>query len=55
MDDSTFLDYPGLPAEPRGYWARPPGPLWIFVKSMRSWQAVKPAVDVGRRALGWMR
>ncbi len=63
MDESTVLDYPGLPAERIEYWARRafrewalrPGPMWTFLKSMNSWQAVKSAVNVGWQALGWMR
>ena len=63
MDESTVLDYPGLPAERIEYWARRafrewalrPGPLWTFVKSMNSWAAVKSAVNVGWQALGWMK
>jgi radical SAM superfamily enzyme YgiQ (UPF0313 family) len=63
MDESTVLDYPGLPAERIEYWARRafrewalrPGPMWTFVKSMNSWQALKSAVNVGWQALGWMR
>jgi anaerobic magnesium-protoporphyrin IX monomethyl ester cyclase len=63
MDESTVLDYPGLPAERIEYWARRafrewalrPGPMWTFVKSMNSWQAFRSAVNVGWQALGWMR
>jgi anaerobic magnesium-protoporphyrin IX monomethyl ester cyclase len=63
MDESTVLDYPGLPAERIEYWARRafrewalrPGPMWTFVKSMRDWYAVKSAVNAGWQALGWMR
>jgi anaerobic magnesium-protoporphyrin IX monomethyl ester cyclase len=63
MDESTVLDYPGLPAERIEYWARRafrewalrPGPMWTFVKSMNSWQALRSAVNVGWQALGWMR
>jgi radical SAM superfamily enzyme YgiQ (UPF0313 family) len=63
MDESTVLDYPGLPAERIEYWARRafrewalrPGPMWIFLKSMNSWYAFKSAVNVGWQALGWMR
>jgi anaerobic magnesium-protoporphyrin IX monomethyl ester cyclase len=63
MDESTVLDYPGLPAERIEYWARRafrewalrPGPMWTFVKSMNNWQAAKAAVNVGWQALGWMR
>ncbi len=63
MDESTVLDYPGLPAERIEYWARRafrewalrPGPLWTFLKSLNSWPAVRSAVNVGWQALGWMR
>lgn len=63
MDESTVLDYPGLPAERIEYWARRafrewalrPGPLWTFLKSMNNWQAAKSAINVGWQALGWMR
>jgi len=63
MDESTVLDYPGLPAERIEYWARRafrewalrPGPLWTFLKSMNNWSAFKSAANVGWQALGWMR
>jgi radical SAM superfamily enzyme YgiQ (UPF0313 family) len=63
MDESTVLDYPGLPAERIEYWARRalrewalrPGPMWTFLKSMNSWHAIKSAVNVGWQTLGWMR
>ncbi|MFN2291651.1 MAG: B12-binding domain-containing radical SAM protein [Anaerolineae bacterium] len=63
MDESTVLDYPGLPAERIEYWARRafrewalrPGPMWTFLKSMNSWHAAKSAVNAGWQALGWMR
>ena len=63
MDESTVLDYPGLPAERIEYWARRafrewafrPRPMWTYLKSMNSWQAVRSAVDVGLQALGWIR
>jgi radical SAM superfamily enzyme YgiQ (UPF0313 family) len=63
MDESTVVEYPGLPAERIEYWARRafrewalrPGPLWTFLKSMNSWAAVRSAVNVGWQALGWMR
>ncbi len=63
MDESTVLDYPGLPAERIEYWARRalrewalrPGPLWTYLKSMNNWQAFKSAVNVGWQALHWMR
>jgi anaerobic magnesium-protoporphyrin IX monomethyl ester cyclase len=63
MDESTVLDYPGLPAERIEYWARRafrewavrPGPLWTYLKSMNNWQALKSAVNVGWQALNWMK
>ena len=63
MDESTVLDYPGLPAERIEYWARRafrewalrPAPLWTFLKSMNNWYAAKSAINVGWQALGWMR
>jgi anaerobic magnesium-protoporphyrin IX monomethyl ester cyclase len=63
MDESTVLDYPGLPAEQIEYWARRafrewalrPGPLWTFLKSMNNWYAFRSALNVGWQALGWMR
>ena len=63
MDESTVLDYPGLPAERIEYWARRafrewalrPGPLWTFLKSMNNWYAAKSAINVGWQSLGWMR
>jgi radical SAM superfamily enzyme YgiQ (UPF0313 family) len=63
MDESTVLDYPGLPAERIEYWARRafrewalrPGPMWTFLKSMNSWHAARSALNVGWQALGWMR
>ena len=63
MDESTVLDYPGLPAERIEYWARRafrewalrPGPMWTFLKSMNSWHAAKSAINAGWQALGWMR
>jgi anaerobic magnesium-protoporphyrin IX monomethyl ester cyclase len=63
MDESTVLDYPGLPAERIEYWARRafrewalrPAPLWTFVKSMNNWYAAKSALNVGWQALGWMK
>lgn len=54
MDESTVLDYPGLPAERIEYWARRafrewalrPGPLWTFLKGMNSWDGFKSALSV---------
>jgi len=63
MDESTVLDYPDLPAERIEYWARRafrewafrPGPIFTYLRSMNSWQAVRSAIDVGLQALGWIR
>jgi radical SAM superfamily enzyme YgiQ (UPF0313 family) len=63
MDESTVLDYPGLPAERIEYWARRafrewafrPKPMWTFLTSMKDWYAFRSAVNVGWQALGWMR
>ena len=63
MDESTVVDYPGLPAERIEYWARRafrewalrPGPIWTFLKSMNNWQSFKSAANVGWQALGWMQ
>ncbi len=63
MDESTVLDYPGLPAERIEYWARRafrewalrPGPIWTYLKSVKDWYSFKSAFDAGLQALGWMR
>ena len=52
-----------MPAERIEYWARRafrewafrPGPIWTYLKSMNSWQAVRSAANVGLQALGWIR
>jgi radical SAM superfamily enzyme YgiQ (UPF0313 family) len=54
MDESTVLDYPGLPAERLEYWQRRatrewslrPGPIFTFIKGMNSWAGFKSAVSV---------
>ncbi len=54
MDQSTVLDYPGLPAERLEYWQRRatrewslrPGPIWTFIKGMNSWEGFKSALSV---------
>jgi radical SAM superfamily enzyme YgiQ (UPF0313 family) len=54
MDQSTVLDYPGLPAERLEYWQRRatrewslrPGPMLTFIKGMNSWEGFKSAVSV---------
>jgi anaerobic magnesium-protoporphyrin IX monomethyl ester cyclase len=63
MDQSTVLDYPGLPAERLEYWQRRatrewslrPGPMWTFLKGLNSWQGFKSAVGVGVQTLRFMR
>ena len=63
MDESTVLDYPGLPAERIEYWARRafrewafrPGPILTYLKSMNNWAAFKSAMNAGLQALGWIR
>jgi radical SAM superfamily enzyme YgiQ (UPF0313 family) len=63
MDQSTVLDYPGLPAERLEYWQRRatrewslrPGPMWTFLKGMNSWEGFKSAVGVGVQTLKFMR
>ncbi|MDD3827529.1 MAG: B12-binding domain-containing radical SAM protein [Anaerolineae bacterium] len=63
MDQSTVLDYPGLPAERIEYWARRafrewalrPRPMFTFLRSMNNWEAAKSAINAGWQALGWMR
>jgi len=54
MDQSTVLDYPGLPAERLEYWQRRatrewslrPGPILTFLKGMNSWEGFKSALSV---------
>jgi anaerobic magnesium-protoporphyrin IX monomethyl ester cyclase len=63
MDQSTVLDYPGLPAERLEYWQRRatrewslrPGPMLTFLRGMNSWQGFKSAVGVGVQTLRFMR
>ena len=63
MDESTVLDYPGLPAERIEYWARRafrewalrPKPMQTFLRSMNNWESAKSAINAGWQALGWMR
>jgi anaerobic magnesium-protoporphyrin IX monomethyl ester cyclase len=63
MDQSTVLDYPGLPAERLEYWQRRatrewslrPGPMLTFLKGLNSWQGFKSAVGVGVQTLRFMR
>ncbi len=59
MDQSTVLDYPGLPAERLEYWQKRatrewslrPGPMWTFIKGLNSWEGFKSAVGVGVQTL----
>jgi radical SAM superfamily enzyme YgiQ (UPF0313 family) len=59
MDQSTVLDYPGLPAERLEYWQKRatkewslrPGPIWTFVKGLNSWEGFKSAMSVGWQTL----
>jgi anaerobic magnesium-protoporphyrin IX monomethyl ester cyclase len=63
MDQSTVLDYPGLPAERLEYWQRRatrewslrPGPMLTFLKGMNSWAGFKSALSVGFQTLKFMR
>lgn len=63
MDQSTVLDYPGLPAERLEYWQKRatrewslrPGPMLTFLKGMNSWEGFKSAVSVGVQTLKFMR
>jgi len=63
MDQSTVLDYPGLPAERLEYWQRRatrewslrPGPMLTFLKGLNSWEGFKSALDVGLQTLRFMR
>ena len=63
MDQSTVLDYPGLPAERLEYWQKRatrewslrPGPIWTFVKGMNTWEGFKSAVSVAWQTLQFMR
>ncbi|HEX9115307.1 MAG TPA: radical SAM protein, partial [Anaerolineae bacterium] len=59
MDESTVLDYPGLPAERLEYWQKRatrewslrPGPIWTFVKGLNTWEGIKSAASVGVQTL----
>ena len=63
MDQSTVLDYPGLPAERLEYWQKRatrewslrPGPMLTFLKGMNSWEGFKSAVSVGLQTLKFIR
>ena len=62
MDQSTVLDYPGLPAERLEYWQKRatrewslrPGPMLTFLKGMNTWEGFKSAVSVGWQTLKFM-
>lgn len=59
MDQSTVLDYPGLPAERLEYWQKRatlewslrPGPIWTFLKGLNTWDGFKSALSVGWQTL----
>jgi radical SAM superfamily enzyme YgiQ (UPF0313 family) len=63
MDQSTVLDYPGLPAERLEYWQKRatrewslrPGPMLTFLKGMNSWEGFKSAMSVGLQMLSFVR
>ncbi len=63
MDQSTVLDYPGLPAERLEYWQKRatrewsmrPGPMLTFLKGMNSWAGFKSAISVGVQTLKFVR
>jgi radical SAM superfamily enzyme YgiQ (UPF0313 family) len=63
MDQSTVLDYPGLPAERLEYWQRRatrewslrPGPMLTFLRGMNSWEGFKSAIGVGVQTLKFIR
>jgi radical SAM superfamily enzyme YgiQ (UPF0313 family) len=63
MDQSTVLDYPGLPAERLEYWQKRatkewslrPGPMMTFVKGLNTWEGFKSGVSVAWQTLGFIR
>ncbi len=63
MDQSTVLDYPGLPAEKLEYWQKRafrewafrPKPVLTYLKSFNSLSVVKSALEIGLATLGWVR
>ncbi|HNV03015.1 MAG TPA: radical SAM protein [Vicinamibacterales bacterium] len=64
MDESTVLDYPGLPAERLEYWqkrafrewAMRPGPMLTYLRMVLSdTRTVKSALSVGLQHLGWAK
>jgi radical SAM superfamily enzyme YgiQ (UPF0313 family) len=64
MDESTVLDYPGLPAERLEYWqkrafrewAMRPGPIMTYLKMVFSdMRTMKSAINVGLQHIGWAK
>jgi anaerobic magnesium-protoporphyrin IX monomethyl ester cyclase len=64
MDESTVLDYPGLPAERLEYWQKRafrewafrPGPMMTYLRMLLSdRRTLGSAIDVGLQHLGWTR
>ncbi len=63
MDQSTVLDYPGLPAERLEYWQKRatrewslrPGPILTFIKGMNTWEGFKSALSVAWQTLQFVR
>jgi anaerobic magnesium-protoporphyrin IX monomethyl ester cyclase len=63
MDQSTVLDYPGLPAERLEYWQKRatrewslrPGPIWTLIRGLNTWAGFKSAVSVGLQTVGFIR
>jgi anaerobic magnesium-protoporphyrin IX monomethyl ester cyclase len=64
MDESTVLDYPGLPAERLEYWqkrafrewAMRPGPAMTYLKMVFSdLRTMKSAINVGLQHVGWAK
>jgi anaerobic magnesium-protoporphyrin IX monomethyl ester cyclase len=63
MDQSTVLDYPGLPAERLEYWQKRatrewslrPGPMLTFLRGLNTWEGFKSAVSVAWQTLTFMR
>jgi radical SAM superfamily enzyme YgiQ (UPF0313 family) len=63
MDQSTVLDYPGLPAERLEYWQKRatkewslrPGPMMTFIKGLNTWDGLKSGMSVAWQTLGFIR
>ncbi len=63
MDQSTVLDYPGLPAERLEYWQRRatrewslrPGPILTFLRGMNTWEGFKSALSVAWQMLKFVQ